>query len=64
MSLEQHEEFLCPYCGGSNLLQVDITGGHAQEFVVDCEICCAPIVVCLSINDGEITINEIKRENE
>ena len=49
MSLEQNENFLCPYCGETNELLVDVSGGPHQEFVVDCEVCCAPIVVRLQI---------------
>ncbi len=64
MSLEQHEDFLCPYCGETNKLFVDVAGGVTQEFVVDCEVCCAPIVVRLKLS-GEVVMSiEIKKENE
>ena len=64
MSLEQHEHFLCPYCGRTNSLEIDITGGSDQEFVVDCETCCAPIVVALRLDGEDVVALEVKKENE
>jgi hypothetical protein len=64
MSIEQFESFSCPYCGETNELLVDVSGGPAQEFVVDCEVCCAPIAVRLTIRGDEIITLDIQREND
>jgi len=64
MSLEQYEEFKCPHCGENNTLPLDITGGSQQEFVVDCEVCCAPIVIRIKMRAGEVSSIDISRENE
>ena len=64
MSLEQYADFLCPYCGQSNDLLVDITGGVSQEFVVDCQVCCAPIVLRVRVRGEEILAIEARKENE
>ena len=64
MSLEQFENFFCPYCGESNELLIDFSGGSHQNFVVDCEVCCAPIAVRLQIRAGEIHTLNVQRENE
>ena len=64
MSLEQSEDFLCPYCGQTNPLSIDFAGGSRQRFVVDCEVCCAPIVVHLKMNGQEILSVEVRKENE
>ena len=62
MSLEQFENFCCPYCGETNELLIDLSGGSHQEFVVDCEVCCAPIIIRLTIRGEEISL-DIQREN-
>ncbi|MBF0490376.1 MAG: CPXCG motif-containing cysteine-rich protein [Candidatus Omnitrophica bacterium] len=62
--MENDEQFSCPYCAESNALVVDITGGANQTFVVDCEVCCAPIVVRLKIRGEEIISLDVRRENE
>lgn len=64
MSLEQFENFQCPYCGETNELLVDFSGGVHQEFVVDCEVCCAPIVVRLTLEGDEIITLDAQREND
>ena len=64
MSLEQNESFLCPYCGETNALLVDVSGGPLQEFVVDCEVCCAPIIIRLQMRGEEIVALDVQKENE
>ena len=64
MSVEFDESFTCPYCGETNALLVDVSGGSSQTFVVDCEICCAPILVNLKVRGGEIVSLDVRRENE
>ena len=64
MNMEEFDNFLCPYCGQTNQLLVDITGGSDQEFVVDCEVCCAPIVVRVKLRGQEILSVEARKENE
>jgi hypothetical protein len=64
MSLEELENFYCPYCGETNELLVDLSGGPHQEFVVDCEVCCAPIVVRLKIQGNAVVSMDVQRENE
>jgi hypothetical protein len=63
MSLEQFENFCCPYCGENNELLVDLSGGPHQEFVVDCEVCCAPIVIRLKIRGETVVSLEAEQEN-
>ena len=63
MSLEEFDNFLCPYCGETNELLVDLSGGPRQVFVVDCEVCCSPIVVRLTIRGQEIISVDVQREN-
>lgn len=62
MNPEQFENFECPYCGESNMLSIDMTGGSSQEFVVDCEVCCAPIVIRIKISGDEIRSIDVEQE--
>jgi len=41
-----------------------VTGGVYQEFVVDCEVCCAPIAVRLKMPEEEVIAVELIKENE
>ena len=64
MSLEHYEDFMCPYCGQSNALAVDLTGGSEQRLVVDCEVCCAPIAIRIKVRGGDIAGIDVRKENE
>lgn len=44
---------ICPHCGESFSLALDVSEGSA-EFTVDCEVCCRPMKVSVQIKDGEI----------
>ena len=63
MSIELDRTFLCPYCGETNGLLVDISEGSHQEFVVDCEVCCDPIMVRLKLKGDVLVSLDVEREN-
>jgi len=45
-----------------NLIEVDLTEGASQTFVQDCEVCCRPIELNVSIDrDSNINI-EVRNE--
>lgn len=39
--------FTCAYCGETNTIFVDPTGGSQQTYVEDCQVCCAPNVLTI-----------------
>jgi transcription elongation factor Elf1 len=45
--------FACPYCGEQISMVLD-TSVKRQTYVEDCEVCCQPIEVHYSVEDGEI----------
>lgn len=52
----------CPYCGQTIDVIVD-PSVPAQEYVEDCEVCCRPIVLTISI-DGDRVVVAARAENE
>jgi hypothetical protein len=43
----------CPYCGEGIEMILDASGGEVQEYVEDCEVCCRPWAVRVTIDpDG------------
>ena len=59
----QPETINCPYCGEQIDVLVDCSAG-SQEYVEDCSVCCRPIVVRLTVEDGELVGLEGRAENE
>lgn len=52
----------CPYCGEPMLRCIETVSG-SQEYVEDCEVCCQPILMNVSVSEGEITGVDALREN-
>lgn len=40
----------CPWCGEPLEILVDVTGGD-QCYVEDCQVCCAPMVITVTMGD-------------
>lgn len=54
------EHFLqCPYCWEDISMLID-SSIEKQQFVEDCEVCCNPIEVTLSFQDGELIAFEAR----
>ncbi|MBA4135888.1 MAG: CPXCG motif-containing cysteine-rich protein [Opitutus sp.] len=51
----------CPHCGETFSLALDVSEGSA-EFVVDCEVCCRPMTVAVTIEDGELVDVQVSEE--
>lgn len=52
--------FACPYCWQNISMVLDISV-EEQSYVEDCEVCCQPIQISYSIDEGEITAFEAQR---
>jgi transcription elongation factor Elf1 len=46
-------EFLCPYCGQSISMVLDLSVSP-QTYVEDCEVCCKPIEIQYTVEDDEL----------
>lgn len=45
--------FQCPYCWEEISMLLDISEPN-QSYIEDCEVCCNPIEVSMSFEDGEL----------
>ena len=52
---------ICPHCGESFSLALDVSEGSA-EFTVDCEVCCRPMLVTVRISEGLIEGHDVVEE--
>jgi hypothetical protein len=46
----------CPYCGEPLELWIDESGGSSQSYVEDCQVCCQPMTVSVTIEDEECSV--------
>jgi len=42
----------CLYCGEDNTVFIDETAGEEQQYVEDCQVCCKPWQVVISLGRG------------
>lgn len=50
-------EIACPYCGERFDTAIDTSAGTSQAFTIDCEVCCRPIRLALTIaGNGEVDV--------
>lgn len=64
MDNQEEQFFNCPACAGRISVLIDFCGEGKQEYVSDCEVCCRPIVVSVSLKNGQIVHFEARKENE
>ncbi|MBO6879065.1 MULTISPECIES: CPXCG motif-containing cysteine-rich protein [Winogradskyella] len=50
----EEQFFQCPYCWEQISMLID-TSQHHQIYIEDCEICCNPIQLSITVLDQEIT---------
>ena len=53
----------CPYCGAQIELVIDCTVPF-QEYIEDCEVCCRPILLAVSVDDDENISVDARAEDE
>jgi hypothetical protein len=53
MSLIQGHPATCPHCGEPITLTLDLSVPE-QSYIEDCPVCCKPMIVSYSADDGEV----------
>jgi hypothetical protein len=52
--LETTAEVMCPYCGETITLILDLSVDE-QTYIEDCSVCCQPMAVSYTAEAGELT---------
>jgi len=45
--------YVCPSCGETIVIPVDLSAGEEQRYVEDCPVCCHANVVYVELMEGE-----------
>ena len=58
MALNEYHPYWCAFCGEQNEVFIDGSGARVQRFVEDCEVCCRPNLLSITIEfNGDISID-------
>ncbi|MFK8068830.1 MAG: CPXCG motif-containing cysteine-rich protein [Gammaproteobacteria bacterium] len=63
MYASELKKIFCPYCGESIEIVVD-TSLEEQQYIEDCQVCCRPIMLNVSIIDSDQIIVNANAEND
>jgi hypothetical protein len=56
-------EATCPYCWETIVLELDLSAG-SQAYAEDCQVCCQPLLVRLTVSDEGGYLVDVQREND
>ncbi|CDM95529.1 conserved hypothetical protein [Limnospira indica PCC 8005] len=54
--MQNTAEFTCAYCGESNVTFIDFSAGGQQSYIEDCQVCCRPNLLYISIDEDTLEI--------
>lgn len=54
----------CPYCGEENTIVIDASGGGDQEYTEDCQVCCKPWQVIVTVESDGTPEVEVRAATE
>jgi hypothetical protein len=64
MTLNDYHTYWCAFCSEENQVFIDGSGARVQRFTEDCEICCRPNFLTITIEfNGEIIV-DVEQEYE
>lgn len=63
MSLQNHVEIVCPYCDETIEILVDTSAGD-QEYIEDCQVCCRPIELVVTLDEDDAPHVAVRRDDE
>jgi hypothetical protein len=63
MDLQNEVEIECPYCGEWITLLVDGSAGD-QEYIEDCQVCCRPITLVVTVDEDGPPQITVRRDDD
>jgi hypothetical protein len=54
--MEASAEFCCAFCGEPNSTLIDLSAGMSQSYIEDCQVCCRPNQLFITIDEGSLSV--------
>ncbi|MBE9064213.1 CPXCG motif-containing cysteine-rich protein [cf. Phormidesmis sp. LEGE 11477] len=49
-------EYYCAFCGEPSTTFVDLSAGNTQSYIEDCQVCCRPNILYVSVDEDTLTV--------
>ena len=57
LQMESTAEFYCAFCGEPNTTFVDMSAGLSQTYIEDCQVCCRPNQLYVTVDEVSLTVD-------
>lgn len=54
--MQNTAEYFCAFCGEPNTTFIDISAGLTQSYVEDCQVCCRPNHLYVTIDEDTLEV--------
>lgn len=54
--MESTAEFYCAFCGEPNATFIDISAGLSQTYIEDCQVCCRPNQLFVTVDEETLAV--------
>ncbi|MEM6836346.1 MAG: CPXCG motif-containing cysteine-rich protein [Cyanobacteria bacterium P01_C01_bin.120] len=54
--MENTAEYTCAFCGEPNTAFIDVSAGLTQSYIEDCQVCCRPNQLYITIDEDTLEI--------
>ncbi|MGD1859937.1 MAG: CPXCG motif-containing cysteine-rich protein [Leptolyngbyaceae cyanobacterium] len=54
--MENTAEYTCAVCGEPNTTFIDVSAGLTQSYIEDCQVCCRPNQLYITIDEDTLEI--------
>ena len=49
-------DYFCAFCGEASTTFIDISAGFNQHYIEDCQVCCRPNILYISVDEETLDV--------
>ena len=50
-------DYICAYCAEASTTFIDLSAGSQQRYVEDCQVCCRPNVLYITVDEETLDVD-------
>ena len=55
--IQNTADYTCAFCGETNTTFIDLSGGTTQSYIEDCQVCCRPNRLYITIDEETLEVD-------
>ncbi|MEL6139922.1 MAG: CPXCG motif-containing cysteine-rich protein [Cyanobacteria bacterium J06628_6] len=49
--------YSCAFCGETSTTFIDLSAGNTQSYIEDCQVCCRPNILYVSVDEDTLDVS-------